>query len=84
MIERKTFPTEYAGCEITVVTEQLGETAWAAVSTIHHSLDSATRTIDLPVSGRRFETQAAAQDFGLHQATSWLERNMPRDQKKSA
>ena len=84
MIERKTFPTDYAGCEITVVTERLGDTAWAAVSTIHHFLDGATRTIDLPVSPRRFETQADAQDFGLHQATDWLQRNMPDAEKKSA
>lgn len=84
MIERKTFPTAYAGCDITVVTERLDDTAWAAVATIHHVLDGATRTIDLPVSARRFETQAEAQDFGLHQATTWLERNMPRDEQKSA
>jgi hypothetical protein len=84
MIERKTFPTEYAGCEITVVTERLGDTAWAAVATIHHVLDGATRTIDLPVSTRRFETQAAARDSALHQATAWLDRNMPRDERRSA
>jgi hypothetical protein len=84
MIERRTFPTEYAGCEITVVTERLGDDAWATVSTIHQFLDGATRTIDLPVSPRRFETQADAQDFGLHQATAWLEHNMPREEKKSA
>ena len=84
MIERKTFPTDYAGCEITVVTERLGDNAWAAVSTIHHFLDGATRTIDLPVSPRRFETQADARDFGLNQATDWLQRNMPDEQKKSA
>jgi hypothetical protein len=81
MIERRTFPTDFAGCEITVVTEQLGDAAWAAVSTIHHSREGATRTIDLPVSARRFESQHAAQDFGLHQATTWLEQNMPRDEK---
>jgi hypothetical protein len=84
MIGRKTVATEYAGCEITVVTERLGDTAWAAVATIHHVLDGATRTIDLPVSARRFETQADAQDFGLDQATSRLERNMPHDEKKTA
>ena len=84
MIERRTFPTEYAGCEITVVTEQLGETAWAAVSTIHHSHDGATRTIDLPVSTRRFDSQADAQDFALRQATGWLQQNMPREERKTA
>ena len=84
MIERTTFPTEYPGCEITVVTERLGDAAWAAVASIHHMLDGATRTIDLPVSAGRFETQAAARDFGLHQATEWLERNMPRAEKRSA
>jgi hypothetical protein len=84
MIERQTFPTGFAGCEVTVVTERLGDNAWAAVSTIHHFLDGATRTIDLPVSPRRFETQGAAQEFALHQATSWLERNMPPGEKKSA
>lgn len=84
MIERRTFPTEYADCQIAVVTERLGDREWAAVATIHHSLEGATRTIDLPISPRRFETQADAQDFGLRQATSWLEQNMPRDQKKIA
>jgi hypothetical protein len=84
MIERRTFPTEYEGCEITVVTEQLGDSAWAAVSTIHHSREGATRTIDLPVSTRRFESQADAEDFGLRQATGWLEKNMPSDERKTA
>ena len=86
MIERETFPTDFAGCEITVVTEQLGEQAWAAVSTIHHFLDGATRTIDLPVSTKRFESQADARDFGfgLSQAMTWLERNMPSDERKTA
>lgn len=84
MIERKKFPTDYAGCEITVVTEKLGENAWAAVSTIQQFLDGATRTIDLPVSSRRFETQADAEDFALRQAEGWLERNMPREDRRSA
>jgi hypothetical protein len=84
MIERQTFPTDYAGCEITVVTESLGERAWAAVSTIQHSLEGATRTIDLPVSSKRFESQADARDFGLRQALTWLERNMPTEQRKTA
>ena len=84
MIERQTFPTDFAGCEITVVTEQLGEQAWAAVSTIHHVLEGATRTIDLPVSSKRFESQGDARDFGLRQAMTWLERNMPEDQRKTA
>ena len=84
MIERQTFPTDYAGCEVTVVTERLGEEAWAAVSTIHHFLDGATRTIDLPVSSKRFSSQDDARDFGLHQAMTWLERNMPNDERKTA
>jgi hypothetical protein len=84
MIERQTFPTDYAGCEITVVTEQLGDRDWAAVSTIHHLLDGATRTIDLPVSSKRFESQADARDFGLRQATTWLDRNMSQDERKTA
>ena len=84
MIERRTFPTDYAGCDITVVTEKLGEAAWAVVSSIHHNMDGATRTIDLPVSDRRFESQADAQDFGLRQATGWLEQNMPGAERKTA
>jgi hypothetical protein len=84
MVERTTFPTGYAGCEITVVTERLGEEAWAAVSTIRHSRDGVIRTIDLPVSDRRFDTAADAQDFALRQATRWLEHNMPVDEKKTA
>ena len=84
MIERRTFPTDYDGCEITVVTERLGDNAWAAVATINHFLDGATRTIDLPVSKRRFETQADAEDFGLRQATGWLDRNMRSEERKSA
>jgi len=84
MIERQTFPTDYAGCEVTVVTERLGEEAWAAVSTIHHFLDGATRTIDLPVSSKRFPSQDDARDFGLRQAMTWLERNMPNDERRTA
>jgi hypothetical protein len=84
MIERQTFPTDFAGCEITVVTERLADNAWAAVSTIHHFLDGGTRTIDLPVSSKRFETQADARDFGLRQAVTWLEDNMPHDERKTA
>ena len=84
MIERQTFPTDYAGCEVTVVTERLAEDAWAAVSTIHHFLDGATRTIDLPVSSKRFESQNDARDFGLRQAMTWLERNMPQEERKTA
>jgi len=84
MIERQTFPTDYAGCEVTVVTERLGDDAWAAVSTIHHFLDGATRTIDLPVSSKRFPSQDDARDFGLRQAMTWLERNMPHDERKTA
>jgi hypothetical protein len=84
MIERRTFPTDFAGCEITVVTEQLGDQGWAAVSTIHQFLDGATRTIDLPVSDKRFESQEAARDFGLRQATTWLDQNMANDERKTA
>ena len=84
MIERRTFPTDFVGCEITVVTEQLSDTAWAAVSTIHQSRAGATRTIDLPVSAKRFASQSDAQEFGLQQAVTWLERNMPRDERKTA
>ncbi len=84
MIERQTFPTDYAGCEVTVVTERLGDEDWAAVSTIHHFLDGATRTIDLPVSSKRFSSQDDARDFGLRQAMTWLERNMPHDERKTA
>jgi hypothetical protein len=84
MIERQTFPTDYTGCEITVVTERLADHDWAAVSTIHHLLEGATRTIDLPVSSKRFETQADARDFGLNQAMTWLESNMPADERKTA
>jgi hypothetical protein len=84
MIERQTFPTDYAGCEITVVTERLGDEDWAAVSTIHHLLDGATRTIDLPVSSERFESQEDARDFGLRQAMTWLEHNMRADERKTA
>ena len=84
MIERRTFPTEYHDCEITVVTEQLGEGAWGVVATIHQFRDGATRTIDLPVPSQRFETQADAEDFGLRQATGWLDANMPRDERNAA
>ena len=84
MIERKTFPTEFAGCEITVVTEQLADKSWAAVSTIHHFLDGATRTIDLPVSDKRFENQADARDFGLSNGTTRLDHNMRLDERKTA
>jgi hypothetical protein len=85
MIQRRTFPTDYPGCEVHVVTEQMNDGQWAVVSTIQQSLDDgATRTIDLPVPTERFDSEAGAQDFGLAQAMRWLDRNTPSQEKKSA
>lgn len=85
MIQRRTFPTDYQGCEVHVVTEQMNGGQWAVVSTIEQSLeDGATRTIDLPVPHEQFESEADAQDFGLAQAMRWLDRNTPSQEKKTA
>jgi hypothetical protein len=84
MIQRRTFPTEYPGCEIHVVTEQMPGGEWAVVATVQHLRAGATRTIDLPVPSERFPSQADAQDYGLRQATEWLDRNLPHEEKQSA
>jgi hypothetical protein len=84
MIQRRTFPTDYPGCEVHVVTEQMAAGDWAVVATIQQTVEDATRTIDLPVPSQRFASEAEARDYGLAQAMRWIERNTPSAERKSA
>jgi hypothetical protein len=78
MIDRETFPTGWPGCEISVVTEQMRDGRWAVVAGITENSPERTRTVDLPVPSRTFDTREQAQAFGVEQAQRWLDENMPR------
>src|SRR5947207_6026123 len=69
MIDRAKFPTAWAGCEISVVTERLRDGRWGVVAGIQEVTPEHTRTIDLPVPSETFATQEEAQSHGVEQAT---------------
>ena len=78
MIHREKVPTAWTDCEISVVTERLGEGRWAVVAGISQTTPDHTRTIDLPVPSETFATEEEAKAYGTMQAERWLEKNMPR------
>ena len=65
MIHRETVPTAWQGCEISIVTERLGEGRWAVVAGISQTTPDHTRTIDLPVPSETFATEEEAKAYGL-------------------
>jgi hypothetical protein len=78
MIQRQKVPTAWEGCEISVVTERLGDGRWAVVAGISQTTPEHTRTIDLPVPSETFATGEEAKAYGVLQAERWLEKNMPK------
>jgi len=78
MIHREKVPTAWEGCEISVVTERLGDGRWAVVAGINQTTPEHTRTIDLPVPSETFATEEEAKAYGRLQAERWLEKNMPK------
>lgn len=75
MVERRSFPTADPQREACITTEQMDDGKWAVVAAVTHQSETATKNIDLPVIDKRFETQAAAQDFGLRMALDWVDEN---------
>jgi hypothetical protein len=80
MIERRKFPTPWENREIAVVTEQLRDGRWGVVVNIEDVTPEHTRTVDLPVPDRTFESRGEAESFALEQAQHWLEHNLPRSE----
>lgn len=80
MIDRTKIPTAWQGCEISIVTEQMGDGRWAVVAGITQTTPQHTRTIDLPTSSETFATRDEAQAQGVAQAERWLEQNMPKSE----
>ena len=77
MIDRAKFPSGWDGCEISIVTESLRDGRWAVVAAIQETTPQHTRTVDLPVPSETFATREEAQAYGVEQAKSWLDKNMP-------
>jgi hypothetical protein len=80
MIERRTFPTRWDGCEISVVTERLSDGRWAVVANINHKTPERMRTVDLPVPDVTFASEDEAEAYGREQAQHWLDQNMPKSE----
>lgn len=77
MVNRQTYPTDYGGCDVSVVTERMRDGAWAVVATVRHHTDRGTKVIPLAVPRRRFVSEEEARQFGLAQANRWLARSLP-------
>jgi hypothetical protein len=77
MVHRKTFPA-HGGCGIALATEQMKDGKWAVVATVTQSTDSAQRVTDLPVTHDRFESEQAAEEYGLRSAREWIDQNTPQ------
>src|SRR2546429_1154921 len=84
MIHREKVPTAWEGCEISVVTERLGDGRWAVVAGISQTTPEHTRTVDLPVPSETFATEEEAKAYGMLQAGRRLEKNMPQTEAVSA
>ena len=80
MIHREKVPTAWEGCEISVVTERLGDGRWAVVAGISQTTPEHTRTVDLPVPDVTFASEDEAEAYGREQAQHWLEQNMPKSE----
>ncbi|HET8575499.1 MAG TPA: hypothetical protein VFO18_00260 [Methylomirabilota bacterium] len=78
MIQRKTYPA-YGGWNIAIATEQMSDGKWAVVVTLKQSTGSAERTVDLPVSHERFDSQADAEHEGVRMARAWIDENTPKE-----
>src|SRR5919109_724177 len=68
MVKRNSYPTEYPGCSISLAIEQMKDGRWSVVASIEHHLGEGVQNTPLPVTHERFESEAAAHEFGLAQA----------------
>jgi hypothetical protein len=77
MVKRNSYPTSYPGCEIAITTEQMKDGRWSVVANIEHHVGDGVQVTALPVTHDRFDTEAAAQTFGVAQAEEHLARSTP-------
>lgn len=77
MVNREHYPTMHNGCEISVVTEQMSDGTFGVVAKVTHDSGGAVQVTPLPVPDRTFETEEAAQAFGVMQAQEFIDRERP-------
>ena len=77
MVNREHYPTMHEGCEISVVTEKMGDGTFAVVANVTHDVGGAVQVTPLPVPDRTFETEEAAQAFGVTQARKFIDQSRP-------
>ena len=77
MVKRHNYPTDQPGCVISLTTEQMKAGRWSVVATIDHEVGDGVQHTPLPVTHDRFDTEAAAHNFGLEQAQAHLARMTP-------
>ena len=77
MVNREHYPTMHNGCEISVVTEQMRDGTFGVVAKVTHDVGGAVQVTPLPVPDRMFETEEAAQAFGVMQAQEFIVRERP-------
>jgi hypothetical protein len=76
-VHREQTATRYRNCNISVVTERLGDGRWAVVATVTHETPGAVQATPLPVTDRTFSTEGEAREFGHAQARDWIEQSLP-------
>jgi len=76
-VHRDNNPTRYRNCDISVVTERMGDGRWGVVAKVTHESASAVQVTPLPVPDRTFGTEDEARQFGYAQARDWIERSVP-------
>ena len=84
MVKRHSYPTDKPGCEISLTTEQMKDGKWSVVALIDHHVGDGVQHTPLPVTHDRFETEAAAHQFGLEQAKDYLARETPSEEPHAA
>ena len=77
MVNREHYPTMHDGCEISVVTEKMADGTFAVVANVTHDVGGAMQVTPLPVPDRTFETEEAAQAFGVMQAQEFIDQARP-------
>lgn len=77
MVKRNSYPTTHPRCEIALTTEQMKDGKWSVVANIEHHVGDGVQVTALPVTHQRFETEAAAQQYGRAQAEEYLARATP-------
>jgi hypothetical protein len=77
MVNREHYPTTHKGCEISVVTEKMSDGNFGVVAKVTHEVGDAVQVTPLPVPDRTFETEEAAQAFGVMQAQEFIDGMEP-------